>query len=388
MRGKFELAGIVRQFGKGFIDRETLSPEQTKALYHILHCRTATMGGHEEVCTCCGEVRYSYNSCGDRHCPKCQGTKQLLWAEQLAQSTLPVKHYHIIFTVPHCLNKICLWDNGMFYKLLFRSVWGTLRSFGYTHYGSETGAIAMLHTWGQGLWLHPHVHCLVPAAGYSLQGKWKQIGKTGRFLYPVHELSATFKGKFLEGLQRSLIKQKQYTPSFENYIQQAFSKDWVVFSEASLAKADHVVQYLARYTHRVAISNNRILSMDANKVTFIAKDYRENAVPKPVTLDGVEFLRRFCQHVLPKGFVKVRRYGIYNTTTKRGLDLEFGNGTIETVKPKKKETVGEALKRLTGFDISVCPTCKTGTLLKIRELPRIRSPGNHLPSLLKAALQQ
>ena len=386
MQKNIELADVIRRFGKQFIEQETLSPGQVKALYNILHCRTSILGGHQEACTCCGEVRYSYNSCGDRHCPKCQGTKQTLWVEQLMRATLPVKHYHLVFTVPHCLNKICLWDSGMFYKLLFRSVWATLQSFGYTHYGVESGAVAILHTWGQNHWLHPHIHCLVPAAGYSLQGKWKQIGKTNGFLYPVRELSTSFKGKFLDSLKRHLKKRKQYTLSFNKYIQEAFSKNWVVFSEAPLAKPVHVVRYLGQYTHRVAISNNRILSMSETQVTLIAKDYREKAAPKPVTLDGVEFLRRFCQHILPKGFVKVRRFGVYNATTKRNLELEFGNETIETVKPKKKETAREALKRLVGIDLSICPACKTGTMMKIRELPRIRSPAAHLPSLLKTAL--
>ena len=387
MKSNVELADIAHRFGNQLARQQTLPPGQIKALYNILHCRTKTLGGHEEKCNCCGETRYSYNSCGDRHCPKCQGTKQALWVEKLVQTTLPVKHYHIIFTVPHCLNKICLRDSNMFYKLLFRSVWATLHSFGYTHYGVESGAIAMLHTWGQNLSLHPHVHCLVPAVGYSLQGKWKHIGQTSRFLYPVQELSATFKGKFLDSLKRYLKKVNMYTPSFDSLVQQAFSRDWVVFSEASLAKSDHVIQYLGQYTHRVAISNHRILSMSGTEVTFIAKDYRENANPKPVTLDGVEFLRRFCQHVLPKGFVKVRRFGIYNTTTKRSLELEFGNETIETVKTKKKETVRETLIRLTGIDIMACPKCKKGTMVKIRDLPRIRSPGNHLPSLLMDSLQ-
>lgn len=193
--------------------------------------------------------------------------------------------------------------------------------------------------------------------------------------------------KFLDSLKRHLKKHNQLSATFDRYIQKAFSKDWVVFSEASMAKPDHVVKYLGQYTHRVAISNKRILSINASKVYFIAKDYREKAMTGPIALNGVEFLRRFCQHVLPKGFVKVRRYGIYNATTKGHLELEFGNETIETVKPKKYETVRETLKRIADIDISVCPACKTGTMVKIRDLPRIRSPGNHLPTLLKTALQ-
>lgn len=387
MRQNLELADVIHRFGKQLIAQQSVSPGQVKALYHILQCRTAALGGHQEACSCCGEIRYSYNSCGDRHCPKCQGTKQAAWVEQLKQTTLPVKHYHLVFTVPHDLNKICLWNSNMFYKLLFRAVWSTLQSFGYTQYGVESGAIAILHTWGQKLWLHPHIHCLVPAVGYSLQGKWKIIGKNNQFLYSVYELSATFKGKFLDSLKRYLKKQNHYTKSFDAHIQQAFAKNWVVFSETSMAKADHVVQYLGQYTHRVAISNDRLLNITDTKVTFMAKDYRQKAIPKTVKMDGIEFLRRFCQHVLPKGFVKVRRFGIYNPTTKRNLELEFGNETIETVKTKNRETDRETLKRLTGFDVSVCPVCKVGIMVQVRELPRIRSPGNHLPSLLNALLQ-
>lgn len=385
MKNKFELADVIRRFGKQLMEQENLSPQQTKALFNIVQCRTASLGWYEEVCNCCGQVRYSYNSCGDRHCPKCQSTKQALWVEQLIRTTLPVKHYHIIFTVPHCLNKLCLWDNNMFYKLLFRAVWSTLRSFGYTHYGVESGAVAILHTWGQNLWLHPHVHCLVPAVGYSLDGRWKHIGKTGMFLYPVHQLSDNFRGKFLDSLKRKL-KKVNMLDTFDKYIQQAYHKSWVVFSQASMAGPNHVIQYLGQYTHRVAITNHRIVKITKTHVTFITKDYREKAMPKPVTLEGIEFLRRFCLHVLPKRFVKVRRFGIYNATTKLHLELEFGNETVETVKSKKKETARETLKRITGFDATICPVCKKGTMVVINEIPRIRSPGGHLPSLLLSLL--
>jgi len=385
MKSNYELADVVRIFGKQLIEQENLSPQQTKALFNIVQCRTASLGWYEEMCTCCGQVRYCYNSCGGRHCPKCQSTKQALWVEQLTQTTLPVKHYHIIFTLPHCLNKICLWGNNMFYKLLFRYIWSTLRSFGYTHYGVETGAVAVLHTWGQNLWLHPHVHCLVPAAGYTIDGRWKNIGETGSFLYPINQLSKDFKGKFPDSLKRKLNK-VNFPDSFDKFIQQAYKKPWVVHSEPSMAKPDNVIQYLGQYTQRVAISNHRILKITHTHVTFIAKDFREKALPKPVILDGVEFLRRFCRHVLPKRFVKIRRFGIYNHTSKCHMELEFGNEEIETVKPKKKETARETLKRLTGFDATICPACKKGTMVIIREMPRIMSPAGHLPSLLLSLL--
>jgi hypothetical protein len=388
-RNKFELADVVRKFGKSLIEQDRLSPGQTKALFNILRCRTASLGGHEEECEHCKANRYSYNSCGDRHCPKCQAAKQAIWIEDLQEATLPVKHYHIIFTVPHCLNEVCLWDQRMYYNILFSSVWRTLHSFGYTHYGAETGAVAVLHSWGQNLSLHPHIHCIVPAAGYSLKGEWKNIGRNARYLYPVHQLSDTFRGKFLDSLKRKL-KKKGILEGFDKHVQKAWKFRWVVNSEPSMAGAQHVIRYLGQYTHRVAISNHRIINITDTHVTFIAKDYRDRAIRKPVTLDGVEFLRRFCLHVFPKRFVRIRRYGIYNHTTIRNLDLQFvpeKKPDIEQlVSPKKEETSAERIKRLTGFDMGLCPVCNKGRMRVVRGIPRIRSPAAHLPTILLSLL--
>jgi hypothetical protein len=378
MRTRFELADVVNLFGPGLISKTKLAPLQLKVLDKIAYCRTSALGGHEEVCDNCATVRYSYNSCGDRHCPKCQAAKQVFWIDDLVQTTLPVKHFHIVFTVPHQLNVVCLHNQRLYYDLLFAAVWQTLRSFGYSHYGVETGAVAVLHTWGQNLSLHPHIHCIVPAAGYTLNGQWKNIGNSGQYLYPVHQLSEAFKGKFLDSLKRALRKQNELE-LFNSVVQQAYKTKWVVHCEPSLAGADHVVKYLGQYTHRVAITNQRILNITGGEVTFIAKDYRDRAVKKPVTLDGIEFLRRFTMHILPKRFVKIRRFGIYNHTTKRNLDLQFV--------PQKKPDIDEIVKsqqtpetnlqrftRLTGVNPCLCPVCKTGRMFAIRELPRIRSP--------------
>jgi hypothetical protein len=378
MRTRFELADVVNLFGPGLISKTKLAPLQLKVLDKIANCRTSALGGHEEVCDSCATVRYSYNSCGDRHCPKCQAAKQVFWIDDLVQTTLPVKHFHIVFTVPHQLNVVCLHNQRLYYDLLFAAVWQTLRSFGYSHYGVETGAVAVLHTWGQNLSLHPHIHCIVPAAGYTLNGQWKNIGNSGQYLYPVHQLSEAFKGKFLDSLKRALRKQNELE-LFNSVVQQAYKTKWVVHCEPSLAGADHVVKYLGQYTHRVAITNQRILNITGGEVTFIAKDYRDRAVKKPVTLDGIEFLRRFTMHILPKRFVKIRRFGIYNHTTKRNLDLQFV--------PQKKPDIDEIVKsqhppetnlqrftRLTGVNPCLCPVCKTGRMFAIRELPRIRAP--------------
>jgi hypothetical protein len=377
MRTKFELANVVNLFGASLVAGEKLTPLQIKVLGKIASCRTAALGGHEEVCESCGVVRYSYNSCGDRHCPKCQAAKQAFWIDDLMQTTLPVKHYHIVFTVPHQLNTVCLHNHRMYYDLLFDAVWNTLRSFGYSHFGTETGAVAVLHTWGQNLSLHPHVHCLVPAAGYSLDGQWKKIGQSGGYLYPVHQLSNTFKGKFLDSLKRALRKRNELS-LFDDKVQQAYKTRWMVHCQPSMASAEHVVKYLGQYTHRVAITNQCILNIANGKVTFIAKDYRDGSVKKSVTLGGVEFLRRFSMHILPKRLVKIRRYGIYNHTAKRNLAIHFTEkekpDIDALIKQQKSETNQQRVERLTGVNPCICPVCKTGRMVIIAELPRIRSP--------------
>ncbi len=387
-RSKFELSTVVRRFGRELMAAQPLNGQQTKALHNIVQCRTAAMGGHELECEHehCKDKTYSYNSCGDRHCHKCQNTKQALWVDEITRLTLPIKHYHIILTVPHVLNKVCLWNQSLYYNILFSAVWRTLHSFGYTEYGVETGAIAVLHSWGQNLILHPHIHCIVPAAGYTLKGEWKRIGEP-RFLYSVHALSKTFKGKFLDSLERKLCKMG-LPDAFRAEIKQARIPEWVVFSEASMAGPEHVIRYLGQYTHRVAISNERILDISATHVKFIAKDYRDQARLKPVQLSGPEFLRRFCQHIFPKGFVRIRRYGIYNPTTIRNMSLQFR--TEEQLQPKgpkaKKKITPELIKQLTGFDPGLCQKCKKGRLVVVAVLPRIRSPAAHLPSMLLSKL--
>jgi len=399
----FELAEVVRKFGKQLIRNQKLSPQQNKALTHIMQCRTVSLGGHQDVCDHCGNIIYSYNSCGDRHCPKCQGNKQALWIQKLGQFTLAVNHYHIIFTVPHCLNKICLWNAALYYNLLFKAVWDTLRSFGYTHFGVESGAVAVLHTWGQNLSLHPHIHCIVPAAGYSLKGRWKNIGKNEKYLYPVPQLSAAFKGKFLDSLKRKLRKPdssaepgRSMLDAFDRDIQKAYKTKWVVFSEASMTQAKYVIRYLGQYTHRVAISNRRIINISNTHVTFLAKDYRDRAQKKPVKLKGAEFLRRFCQHIMPKRFVRIRRYGIYNHTVIRNLDLQFTTtveqsemqpATSSQTEPDGIEDAGDLIKPIGDTGIRKCPYCKKGKLLVSRVIPRIRSPAGHLPTILFSMLQ-
>jgi len=368
-RPRYEVADVIAHFGNQFTVQCQPNKFQEKTLRALTLCRTAELGWHKEECDCCKKIRISYNSCGNRHCPKCQASKQAFWIEDLLKMILPVKHYHMVFTVPHEVNAICMLDSAWFYNHLFSAVWSTLQSFGYTHYGVESGAVCVLHTWGQNLSLHPHVHCIVPAAGLSLAGHPKHIGKGGKYLYPVTAVSDVFKGKLMESVKRQLVK-KQLWQTYKQAMNVAWNKKWVVFCEPSFGKPEHVVAYLGNYTHRVAISNHRIMEVNDDGVTFMHKDYVDGAKQKPITLTGVEFLRRFCQHFLPQRFVKIRYYGIYSS---RFRALQKKENTKMVLKPPK-ETSRERLKRLTGFDVTQCPFCHKGIMHLIEVMPRIRSP--------------
>ena len=371
MRTGFEIASVIKRYGAAFRMQHSPNNFQLTVLNALQQCRTAELGGHKDKCDNCGTEHYSYNSCGNRHCPKCQLARQMLWAEDRMRDSLNVKHFHIVFTVPDELNPVCLADSLFFYESLFSCVKETLCAFGYSHYGVETGAICVLHTWGQNLSLHPHIHCIVPAMGITPRGEIKPIGNEGKYLYPVRQLSVAFRGKLLERLKRNL-KKKNRLPEFQPIINLCYAKPWVIHSQPSLGNARQVVNYLGQYTHRVAISNTRIKNIDHNGVTFSYKDYRDNANQKLMTLGGVEFLRRFAMHILPRGFVKIRYFGILTSAYRQ---------QVESLKTKPdifqlNETRQQRIVRLTGLNPCKCPKCKTGTMIPVEIIPRIRSPDN------------
>jgi hypothetical protein len=367
-RPKYEIAQIIEQFGDDFIRIHNPNTWILRTLNALRICRTSALGGHKEQCDSCGKLRISYNSCRNRHCPKCQASKQAFWVEDVSQRIIDTKYFHFVFTVPEGLNSICLLDSKQFYNTLFSCVWMTLQTFGYTHYGAESGAIAILHTWGQNLSLHPHVHCLVPAAGITLAGHMMKISKKGKYLYPVNKLSIDFRSHMMKQVKRQLIVKNKLS-RYQSIIDKAWVKEWVVFCEPSFASADRVIKYLGQYTHKVAISNHRLQNIDDKNVSFLYKDYRDGSKGKLTRMPGVEFLRRFSMHILPKGFVKIRYYGI--------LSNRFGKQTAmyRTSKANpEKESVQQRIQRLTGFDVYKCPYCKKGHMYSIEELPRIRSP--------------
>lgn len=368
---RFELASVIKRYGAEFRMQCAPNNYQLTVLNALQQCRTAELGGHKDRCDTCGAEHYSYNSCGNRHCPKCQLSRQMLWAEDRMRDALNVKHFHIVFTVPDELNPVCMADSLFFYGNLFTCVKEILCAFGYSHYGVETGALCVLHTWGQNLSLHPHVHCIVPAVGITPLGQLKAIGQQGKYLYPVRQLSVAFRGRLMERLKQHL-KKKELLAAHQSTIDLSYAKAWVVYCEPSLGNARQVVNYLGQYIHRVAISNSRIKNMDEHGVTFAYKDYRDNANLKQMTLTGVEFLRRFAMHILPKRFVKIRYFGILTSAYRE---------QVESLKSKPDifcltETCKQRMVRLTGYDPCKCPKCKTGKMMPLEMVPRVRSPDN------------
>ena len=365
---RIELADIIKKFGKEFREQHQPNGWILRTFGALESCRTSALGGHIQKCDECGHEHISYNSCRNRHCPKCQNSKQAFWVEDVSMRLIDSKYFHVVFTIPEVLNEIFLLDSKRYYSLLFRSVWETLRLFGYSRYGVETGALAILHTWGQNLMFHPHIHCLIPALGLDLDGRVKHITTRGKYLYPVEKMKIDFRSVMMKNIKYEL-KSKHLLPRYQQTIDIAWNKHWVIHIEAPFGDSNHVIKYLGNYTHRVAISNGRIHSIVDKEVSFFYKDNKDGGKSKLMTITGIEFLRRFSMHILPKGFVKIRYFGILSNRYRKKLDMY----RIPNNKPKN-ETPQERLERLTGIDILLCPRCKKGHLHNIKEIPKIRSP--------------
>jgi Putative transposase/Transposase zinc-binding domain len=329
-RPALEVADVIRQYGEAFLDRYGggLSATQRKALRDLAACRTAALGGHVESCLDCGHERIAYNSCRNRHCPKCQALARARWLEQQAEHLLPVAYHHVVFTLPAAVADLALANPAVLYDLLMRSAAATLREVAANpkRLGAVVGVLMVLHTWGQNLHHHPHVHCVVTGGGLScdasgkIDGAPRWVACRPGFLLPVRVLSRVFCGKFLDDLSSLFAEGKLLLPGRLQALAEPgaraawwkalYAKDWVVYSKPPFGGPEQVLKYLARYTHRVAITNSRLESLDDGRVTFRLKDYTEGGRTKRLTLDAEEFLRRFVQHVVPRGFVKIRHYGL------------------------------------------------------------------------------
>ena len=321
-RPPLEVADIIRAAGDDFIHRNQahLAWPQLKVLRAIRNCRTQALGGHLDRCSGCGHEAISYNSCRNRHCPKCQTNAREQWLAKRGEDLLPVPYFHVVFTIPHDLSALALQNKRILYDLLFQTSAETLIEVAADpkHLGARVGFLAVLHTWGQNLQHHPHVHCVIPAGGLSPDvSRW--IRSPASFFVPVRVLSKVFRGKFVGGLKRlfrshklsfhGLLSSLADSKQFRRFLRQLFRKDWVVYAKKPFRGPAYVLQYLARYTHRVAISNHRLISFEEGKVTFRYKDYAHGNKKRTMTLTSDEFLRRILLHVLPGGFVRIRHYG-------------------------------------------------------------------------------
>ena len=332
-RPPFEVADIIRQHGDRFIEQHPtwVTAQEQRVLRALARCRTAALGGHLDRCARCDHRAISYNSCRNRHCPKCLTRAREQWLAARQDELLPVGYHHVVFTLPHELSWLALQNKRVVYRLLFRASAATLLEVAAdpTHLGAAIGFLSVLHTWGQQLLHHPHVHCVIPVGGLSLD-RTAWVHPRASFFLPVKVLSRVFRGKFVAGLKRAYRCGRLTLPgdlqplaaadAFRAFLRSLFRHDWVVYAKPPFGGAGHVLQYLARYTHRVAISNHRILNVADGHVTFQWKDYAHGRRPRTLTVTADEFLRRFLLHLLPRGFVRIRFFG-FLAARRRGRDL-------------------------------------------------------------------
>lgn len=371
MRPNYEVADVLRAHWPRIHQIKGINSWQLRCLGALMRCRTAELGGHVDACTSCGAMHISYNSCRNRHCPKCQGHKREEWIAARESELLSVPYFHVVFTLPSELNELAMHKPKAVYDSLFAAAWSTLNSFGHDpkHLGAQTGMISILHTWGQQLSMHPHLHCIVPAGSLSKAGRWKHARSKGKFLFPVKAMSVVFKARYLEHLKR------RCNPP-QSLLNTLYKKKWVIYAKQPFAHPMAVVEYLGRYTHKVAISNHRIKSLDKAGVTFAYKDYRSANQQRTLTLGHGEFIRRFALHILPRGFVRIRHYGILSSTSK------FRSLPIIRAQLPEKYAAPDPVRVLSEFKQGYCPHCKTATMVTVETLPK-RGP----PSLLAIGLK-
>jgi hypothetical protein len=386
-REGLEVADVFRHFGAAFRDQNgaSLSAARCRAMTGIERCRTAALGGHVERCGDCGHQRVSYNSCRNRNCPKCQGLARAQWLEDRQSELLDVPYFHVVFTVPAEIEVIAFQNQTVVYDILFRATAETLRIIAADpkHLGAEIGFLAVLHSWGQNLMHHPHLHCLVPSGGIAPDGESWIACRPGFFL-PVRVLSRMFRGLFLHYLEKafnagelnffSAYRHLHELAAFRRYLAPVHHAEWVVYAKRPFAGPAQVLNYVGRYTHRVAISNNRLVSIDNGKVQFRWRDYRDGNRQKIMTLDGGEFVRRFLVHVLPDGFHRIRYYGFLGNCH-RARKLERCRellGMTPAAPADPPADYRDRYEALTGQSLRACPHCHTGLMVVIDSIARSR----------------
>ncbi|NOQ74458.1 MAG: IS91 family transposase [Crocinitomix sp.] len=370
MKPKHELSEIVQLYGKSFLRQFAQTKQKLKTLDAIARCRTASLGGHKSKCNACGSEKYFYNSCRNRHCPKCQAVNREKWILQRESELLPVAYYHIVFTLPHELNVLAKKYPKEVYNALFYAGWNTIKTLANDpkYIGAKTGMVAILHTWGQKLWLHPHLHCIVPGGGLTKQGKWKNTKYKDKYLFPQKVMSTIYRAKFVSKLRADGVKIPQ------EIAKPIFRKDWIVYAKRPFSTPKTVIEYLGRYTHKVAISNHRLNTIENGIINFQYKDYRKGAKKLTTELSASEFLRRFCQHILPKGFVRMRHYGILASRNK-ATELNIAKSELGMEAWTKSEVDWKTIAReKLNLNPDLCAKCKVGILEIIEGIMPQRGP--------------
>jgi len=384
MRGALEVADVFRRHGAAYRDAHAghLSDGQRRVMGAIEACRSATLGGHVEQCDGCGQIRIAYNSCRDRHCPKCQGLARAAWLAERQADLLPVPYFHVVFTMPAPIAEIAFQNKAVVYGILFAAAAETLRIIAADpkHLGAEIGLVAVLHTWGQNLHHHPHVHCVVPGGGPSAD-RTRWAGCRPGFFLPVKVLSRLYRRLFLTRLQAAFdagqlkffgsLARLAGRAAFARRLRPMWAIPWVVYAKRPFGGPEQVLDYLARYTHRVAIANSRLVTLADGRVSFLWKDYRHHDKPKVMTLDADEFIRRFLLHVLPDGFHRIRHYG-YLANGVRVAKLAHCRRLLaapEPAPPAAAADYRERYQQLTGRSLDLCPCCG-GRMVEIGVIPR------------------
>lgn len=368
-----ELAGVFRLHAAKYCEENQLTSEQYKVIHAIQNCRTGILGGHVEGCDRCDHTCIAYNSCRNRHCPKCQSLCATKWLEKRRSELLPVPYFHMVFTLPHELNHLVMYNKKALYGLLFESAWKTVKTLGKDpkRLNGLMGMMSILHSWGQNLSQHNHVHCIVP--GGALNDKKQWVGSNESYLFPVNVVSKLFRGTYVTKL-RELYENKGLrlpdTENFDSLLNTLMKKEWVVYTKKPFAGPEKLLDYLGRYTHKIAISNYRILSCDENSVKFRWRDYADNNKLKVMTLKPEEFIRRFLSHVLPSGFMRIRCFGFLANAckAKQVNHIREKLSYVQKV-PEAEKDIQTLMMALTGVDISLCPACKKGRLRIIKKLP-------------------
>ena len=392
-RPKLEVADVFRLYGEAYRQKHSasLSTSQRRVMTAIEVCRTAALGGHLEHCDSCPYERPCYDSCRDRHCPKCQSLAPAEWVEKRKTEVLDCPYFHVVFTLPEDIAALAYQNKDLVYGILFRATAETLSTIAADpkHLGAEIGFFAVLHTWGQNLLFHPHLHCVVPGGGISPDGtRWLPC-RPGFFL-PVRVLSRLFRRLFLAYLQEafdagqlhffSSLEALHSPQDFARYLNPIQKQEWVVYAKPPFAGPQQVVDYVGRYTHRVAISNHRLLEIENGQVKFHWRDYRDNNQQKTMTLSAEEFIRRFLLHVLPRGFHRIRYYGFLgNRYRKEKLEhcrqlLNMTPPNESSSQPQPREDYRDRYERLTGRSLRECPVCHRGRMIVVKSLPGFRSP--------------